>query len=94
MTTLPAIFDFPEDIIVEVEAQMATLIQGDGKWFVNFTNAYAYKIGTRSQDVKMVVITNETNYLDESHDGEICFVSGKLSIIKEQSTFVLKGVEF
>jgi hypothetical protein len=88
------IFAIPADIVVEVEGEIATLINSDYKWFVSFRADYAISIGTRAIDVRMVEVVNETNYLDDSHDGEMCYVSGKLSIINESSTFVLKGLEF
>jgi hypothetical protein len=88
------IFAVPADLIVEVEGEMATLLHSEDKWYVSLRPDYALNIGTRPIDVRMVEVINETSYLDESHDGEICSVSGKLSIINERSAFVMKGVEF
>jgi hypothetical protein len=88
------IFAVPADLIVEVEGEMAILLQSEDKWYISLGADYALDIGTRSVDVRMVEVINETSYLDESYDGEMCYVSGKLSIINERSTFVMKGVEF
>jgi ATP sulfurylase len=89
MTKLPAIFDFHNEIVVEVEDKKVSLIQVDEKWFINFASAFAHHIGTRVEDVLMIELIPDPGYFDGGDDGQIINVTGKLSIIKEVSNFDL-----